>query len=264
MHEFHKNQSLEKKYAYLHDFAYQQVFKTTSRELEIQLVGIDREKCNYETTEGKVFQQGDTDSILEITATSPDGVKKLSKKVSEKIRSTIYDDLYVEIISVLKEDGDNYTVEDLGWANKDVCNPALAQTPDYLSYICLDQKNDRYKGLFLSNYKTLKKELFYGEKALLKDIVNPDFVKQLNNKINEVKKESSWKTSFSMRVYNQFYNNIVFAKNKSKTGQGNYYTIGVTLSLEKLKKLGIRLIKVGGSLQPVAQIAPESPLKKKM
>lgn len=239
LHTFKKSSALEHKYAYLHNEMYSQAFEKISS-AQYQLLSVNRDICDYNTPEGKLWQKGDVDSIINYKGPDIEGFKK----VSEKVRNTSYDDLYIEIISIFKEVNGSYEIEDLGWGNKETTNPSLEKTPDYLSYICLDHKNNKYKGLFISGYKKLKSLLFFSQEAILKNIINPNFIEFLQVQINT----NTSKDSFSIKSKNTFYENIIFAKNKNHNK--HYFTIGITINKKKLKELDIKVREFQGLIQP--------------
>ena len=239
LHTFKKSSALEHKYAYLHNQMYSQAFDKISSQ-QYKLLSVDREICDYNTPEGKLWQKGDVDSIISFTGPDMEGIKK----VSEKVRNTSYDDLYIEIISIFKQDKGQYIIEDLGWGNKESTAPTLEKSPDYLSYICLDHKNNKYKGLFISGYKRLKNSLFFDNNAILKDLINQNFINFLNTQI----KINNSKDSFSVKSKNTFYENIIFAKNKNHNQ--HYFTIGITINKKKLKELSVKVHEFQGLIKP--------------
>lgn len=238
LHTFKKSSAIEHKYAYLHNQMYAQAFEKIAAQ-QYKLLDVNREICDYNTPEGKLWQKGDVDSIISFSGPDMEGIKK----VSEKVRNTSYDDLYIEIISIFAKDKGKYVIEDLGWGNKETTDPALDKSPDYLSYICLDHKNNKYKGLFISGYKKLKKSLFFDDNAILKNLVNEDFINFLNTQIYS----NNSKDSFSIKSKNTFYENIIFAKNKNHNKE--YFTIGITINKKKLKELDIKVHEFQGVIK---------------
>lgn len=239
LHTFKKSSELEHKYAYLHNQMYAQAFDKISSQ-QYKLISVNRDICDYNTPEGKLWQKADVDSIIEYQGPDMEGIKK----VSEKIRNTSYDDLYMEIISIFTKEKGLYVIEDLGWGNKESTNPNLEKSPDYLSYICLDRKSNKYKGLFITGYKRLKQNLFFDSNAILKNLIDQNFINFLSKQI-EINKS---KDSFSIKSKNTFYDNIIFAKNRNHNK--DYFTIGITINKKKLKELSIKIQEFQGDITP--------------
>lgn len=226
VHKFNKSQETEKKYAYIHDEVYelytQSVNKKNNKKYKIK---VDRETCNYYTNEGKEYQQADTDALLfldcEETNTS------FIKKISEKTRNRYYNDLYVEIVSILKWNSQNkkYEFDSIGWGLK---NEELG--PDCLSMLFTDDKKKTYNAVFISQYKKLKKQLF--NEAFFNNMQNGRIETWLNKVIEE--NPHKGRKSFVKPMNGESKSNvkdIVFARNQ------NYITVGFTFSMKHIKSL---------------------------
>lgn len=240
-HQFNNSQETETKNIYLHDLIYKKL-------LNAYEVEIDRNMCNYNSLKGKKYQQADIDTILKITSNITK--EHIYKNISEKTRNTYYNDIYMEIISILSWNSitQQYEFNKIGWGMK---NNNLG--PDYLSLLFLNKEEKKYKSVFIKEYKKLKNELFI-KNDFLKLIKDKDFLILLNNCIKLKPKN---KNSFSiyrdklqinkslsikmekLGIGNKF-KNIVFALNK------NYYTIGLTYNTEYLKKIG-DIIELSGN-----------------
>jgi len=232
-HQFNKSQKTEVSNTYLHDLIYKKLLNKYNIE-------IDRDSCDYRTLKGKEYQQADTDTILKITSNTTK--ECVCKNVSEKTRNMYYDDIYMEIISVLLWNNvtQEYEFNKIGWGMK---NDTLG--PDYLSLLFLNKKEEMYNSVFIKNYKKLKNDLFI-KNNFFKLVENEDFLNLLNNCIKlKPKDKNSFSVnrdklqineSLALKLKNlgigNGFKNIVFALNK------DYYTIGLTYSTKYLKVLG--------------------------
>lgn len=242
LHTLERSLKTETKYTHLHDKVYHTAFSKIAHK-GFALDKVDRSICDYDTVGGKKLQQSDVDSLIYFTRNN----NTFGLKVSEKVRNSAYNDLYLEVISILREHKGHYYVDSLGWSNKAACNPASEATPNCLSYICLNKKTNTYKSLFITGYKELKKKLFFNKDAILVNMINKDFINKLVGHIKE--KESQKISSFAVKEINKYYDNIIFAKNISGDTGVIYYTIGITINLNKIKALDIKIQETNGSMQ---------------
>lgn len=231
-HRFNQSQKTEIDNTQLHDTIYKKLLKDYDFE-------IDRDTCAYNTTLGKSYQQADTDTILKIHSTIEN--KTVFRNVSEKTRNKYYNDIYMEIISVLSfnNDTNRYFFNKIGWALK---NEELG--PDYLSLLFLNKKENKYNSIFIKKYKYLKYKLFI-ENSFCKLIQTDDFLNLINDCIkekpinqssfsvhkNQLKLNNYLEKEFAKLELGNEFNTLVFALNK------DYYTIGLTYSTSKLKEL---------------------------
>lgn len=176
---------------------------------------------NYNTENGKIFQQSDIDMVLRLN-------NQQNINISLKSRKNFYNDILFELISLFKEKTNNYYIDKesrwLGWG---VINPAI-NSADCLSY--LFENKDKYIHIYIENYKEIKEKLF---KNKIIDLLynNQNY---FNNKIKTNNYYNSFKIDISKtQATNYFTNNIymkklIFAKNQT------YYTISGTFLLEDL------------------------------
>lgn len=187
------------------------------------LITIDRDICNYDSPLGKKYQQSDTDTLLYFDSQSTQ--KSVIKNISEKTRNKYYNDIYVEVVSVLKWNYHNqrFEMECPGWGIK---NQELG--PDCLSLLFLDKNN--YTNIFVEDYKLLKQKLFNEE--LSHFVRSEEFTVWLNKTIKNSQNKGN--SSFSLSTKGKSKNNVskvIFAKNKG------YFTVGFTYDISHIKTL---------------------------
>ena len=229
LHQFKKSQKTEVKYAYLHDEAYHSSFKK-----DFSLISIDRESCDYETRQGRKLQRQDTDAIISYQKNDSPTLRQVL--ISEKTRMRFYDDMLLEVISILEQNTDGVfdNLKDYGWANK-FCYTG-EESAELLSVTFVDEKANKYKNMILKNFISMKKKLFDPTSGVLKEVPHEKFLQEVINKINLTEKEG--KASFYMPVSHRKYTGIIGAKNFDSLNQRYYYTISIALKINYLKQLG--------------------------
>ena len=152
IHQFKNSKKTEEKSSFLHDEIYNRLNgKVNESQNKNVSLRIDRSACDYNDFNGRLYQQADTDVIL----TFKDEITKVlaTKKVSEKTRNKFYNDLYLEVISVLEKDivDDKYKIKAEGWVFKSAIDSMSGQdfSPDYLSVLFLDKKQNKYIAIFI-------------------------------------------------------------------------------------------------------------------
>lgn len=228
-HIFNKSKKIEDKYAHLHTELLKSLANGNNSKFSI--IKIDRDKCDYQTKEGKVYQQADTDVIVTVESIETKAQKEMY--ISEKVRKTSYNDIYLEAISIFKLQKDNsYKIEAEGWGLK-----KGNYSPGFLSLIFLDEKNNTYKGVFIGQYQKLKEKIFYQQKLdyLIQGV---DFNLWLESqiKIAQTKGKSSFSLSPQINMKSKYgIEKIIFALNKNNNE--SYYTIGMIFNTELIKKI---------------------------
>ena len=223
-HNFNKSKKTEIKSTHIHEEVYSKYQKDINKEYKRDFsIKVDREICNYDTQLGKAYQQADTDALVFFNC--EDTQTTIVKNVSEKTRNKFYNDIYIEVVSVLKWNNTlkKYEFDSPGWGLK-----KEELSPDCLSMLFLDKQS--YTNIFIENYKGLKEKLFNEE--LYKTLQSERFVLWLNNKIKEAQLQG--KTSFQLGTEGQSKSNVskvIFAKNNG------YYTIGFTYKVDYIKSL---------------------------
>lgn len=225
-HSFEKNKQTEIDSTYLHDKVYEQHVQKINQEYNTDFkVRIDRDSCNYDTSIGKEYQKSDTDAILLLHCDKTG--KRGVRKVSEKTRTKYYDDIYIEIISILKwnEKTKKYQIESPGWGLK---NDQLS--PDCLSLLFLNDKQKTYYSIFIDKYKKLKNSLF-GE-VFYNNMKNGKIEAWLNRLIElDINKGRKGFRHVINKEKKHRVKEVIFARNK------NYITVGFTFSLSHIKSL---------------------------
>lgn len=226
VHSFGKSQQTEINSAPIHNEVYerhvQEVNKNHNTEFKVK---VDRDICNYETKLGKDYQTADTDAllILDCEKTNKSGIRK----ISEKTRTKYYDDVYIEVVSVLKWNSQTkkYEAQAPGWGLK---HEKLS--PDCLSLLFLNTKKKTYYSVFIDKYKKLKTDLF--NEAFYNNMENGKIEDWLN-KIIDLDPNKGRK-GFRHSIEGKNSNNVkevIFARNKG------YITVGFTFPMSYIKSL---------------------------
>lgn len=237
VHQFSQSKKVEVSSTSLHDLVFLHYQSQLNKQNNRSFVArVDRDSCNYNTTKGKAYQQADTDTLLHLNCDHTQ--VNIVKNISEKTRTKFYNDLYIEVVSVLKwnTQSKRYEFEAPGWGLR---NEQLG--PDCLSMLFLDKKANNYTSIFIDDYKTLKAKLFNTE--LSQTLQSERFAVWLNKKIQEA--EKAGKTNFQLSTEGESKNNVskvIFAKNKG------YYTIGFTYTIDYIKSLKVNILKSKGMI----------------
>lgn len=235
-HYFNQSKKYEEYTANLHDSVYNSL-----RYKDLSLININRKACDYADDEGRLYQQNDTDLLLEFQ-NGQGLIKKVA--VSEKTRKKYFGDVYLEIISIMSHSNNpqqpDYIVHTPGWAVKGV----KQYSPRALSVVF--EEKETYTSVFIADYDKLKEKIFTEE--LMKVLNSHSFLLLINTIIAQKERYTTdikgFQYPLSARtqdkklkyLYDKFkVMAIVGAKNGH--GMGAYYTIGLTFSEQYVKSL---------------------------
>ena len=225
-HNFNQSQMLEQESTSIHDQNYIDYVGETNAYFETEfLLTIDRSSCDYQTEQGKAYQTADTDTI--ITMHCPKTKHTVAKKISEKTRGSFFNDMYIEVVSVMTLNNvtQKYEISSPGWGIK---NEEMG--PDFLSMVFMDKKSGTYKSLMIEDYKQLKQNLF--NQMFIDSFNDGKFADWIDKSIKNSPKQGNGSFILPITSKNQSQiKDVVFAKNNG------YFTIGLTFPLERIYEL---------------------------